>query len=143
MSIFNKILAVGILSTTAMTLFSYGLSYLTKKRFREPQLLNELISQFPKNSLHLCREHILGWTIHLFIGFFFVASFEVLSRFDLMDDSIESGILYGFLSGLVGVAGWWLSLHLHPNPPKLNRAQYFIHLIPAHVVFGITMVQLL
>jgi len=137
-----KIIAIGILSTIAMTAFSYALSILTKNKFEEPQLLNELISRLPKVQITLPREHVLGWLLHVLVGIFFVGIYAVLYHYNIVTHSILSGGIYGFAAGLFGVLIWAISLSIHPNPPVLNRLAFYLQLVPAHVIFGITMILL-
>ena len=143
MLLFYQVLAVGLIATTAMTLFSYALSSIFNKKYKEPQLINELISRSSKIPFNLFKEHVLGWIIHLLVGLGFIVVFKILLWLDLFNLTIKSGVLYGFLTGLVGILFWGVSLRLHSNPPKLNRTQYLIHLIPAHVTFGLTTVLVL
>ncbi|MHA7056083.1 hypothetical protein ACWGOQ_0002615 [Aquimarina sp. M1] len=136
-------IAVGFIATIAMTAFSYSISYISKNIFEEPQLINMLLSQWNDNSFNLEREHIVGWAIHFLIGMFFVLGFKILHMCKILDISVLSGIIYGLFAGVIGVFFWGIVLWIHPNTPKINRTRYLLQLIPAHIVFGITMIYLL
>jgi len=136
------IVAVGILATIAMTIFSYVLSYFTNNELEEPQLLNKLINNHPGNSYVMNNEHSVGWAIHLFIGILFVAVFEVFVTLQVLNSTLLTGILFGFVAGLIGVGFWSSAFTLHPKPPHINRPLYYVQLVPAHIIFGITMVLL-
>jgi len=136
------IVAVGFFATIAMTIFSYVLSYFTSNELEEPQLLNKLINNHPGNSYIMNKEHSVGWAIHLFIGILFVAVFEVLLTLQVLNSTLLTGVLFGLVAGCVGVAFWWSAFTLHPKPPHINRTLYYAQLVPAHIIFGITMVAL-
>ena len=137
------IITIGIIATLAMTAFSYLLSAITKRNFREPRLINLLLKRATIISTHLCSEHIIGWAIHLFIGILFVACFLGLTVIDIFQINYSSGFLFGCLAGTVGAVFWGITLKLHPDPPKLKKIWYLIQLIPAHIVFGVVMIALL
>jgi hypothetical protein len=136
------IFATGMLSTLAMTMFSYGLSYISGNKFEEPQLINILFSRSSIFSDSIAREHVLGWAIHFIIGILFVICFKVLLQFDVLHINLLVGILFGAISGIFGAIVWAIALALHPNPPKMNRTGYLLQLIPAHIIFGVVMVIL-
>lgn len=143
MIILSKILTAGIFATIAMTALSYGLSHLFKSNFKEPQLLNYLIDKLPNFEINIAREHILGWALHFSIGFLFVTIFLILNNFYNFPLTILTGIIFGALAGLVGIAVWSTAFALHPNPPSINKPLYYIQLLAAHIVFGISMILVL
>ncbi len=138
-----QVISVGIVATIAMTLFSYLFSYLANDNYKEPQLLNYLIDTLPSVKASICREHILGWTIHFSIGILFVAVYQILETLAVLDFSIISASIFGFIAGLVGIVGWSIGFAVHPSPPKINKLLFFLQLIIAHIIFGGTMGWLL
>jgi len=136
------IFSIGIVSTIAMTIFSYTISYITNNKFEEPQLLNILIDKLPRANFSLSREHILGWGLHLFIGIVFVGSFFLLDYIFNINFTLSTGVIFGFFAGLIGVCFWSICFAVHPNPPDIKRNIYYLQLIPAHIIFGITMIVL-
>lgn len=122
-----------LIATTLMTAFSYLLSTLSGKQFREPELLNTLLSRVIRRTLS--PNHFAGWLMHYGVGLLFVASYYFLFR--RSHPSWFHYALAGFISGIVGVIIWFVTFRFHPAPPTLDRKKFYIQLIPAHIVFGI------
>ena len=137
------IISTGILATLTMTAFSYGLSFFTHTNLREPQLINLLIKKLPFQPLKIGREHVLGWVIHILIGIFFVLFFKLGIHLLHFSTTPITGVLFGLCIGVLGIVGWEIGFSFHPNPPKINRLVYYLHLLLAHVVFGSTVVFLI
>lgn len=136
------ILSIGLIATLAMTAFSYAMSYFTNCKLKEPQLLNILINRTSATHLSLDKEHVVGWALHILVGMLFVGTFVILHALFNFSISLLTGVVFGFSAGLVGVCFWSITFYLHPNPPAINRTIYYIQLIPAHILFGITMIAL-
>ncbi|CAM3478758.1 hypothetical protein [Aequorivita lipolytica] len=143
MALLSQIITVGLLATLAMTVFSYVLAYFTNSKFEEPQLLNILIDRLPFIKSKISREHILGWSVHLCTGFFFIFLYLILQDHFNFETSILSGILLGIIGGLGGVFIWHFTFLLHPNPPSLKRVPFYAQLVIAHVIFGVCAILLL
>ncbi|HSI76563.1 MAG TPA: hypothetical protein VK957_11720 [Lunatimonas sp.] len=126
-----------LVATSVMTAFSYGYSAIVKKQFREPELLNILLMRWTNAFRHLTKGSLLGWAIHYLVGFFFMLGFCLIWEVVEIEATLLSGVIMGFTAGILGVIGWQLTFWIHPNPPKLDFKQYYIHLILAHLVFGI------
>jgi len=136
----SKILTAALFATLAMTLFSYVTSRVLHHNFREPQLLNLLLDKLPSERFSLVKEHIIGWIIHFSIGGLFVFIFVQLRKFFNIDLSLETGIIYGTLAGILGAIAWRIFFALHPFPPQIKKWQFLFHLIFAHIVFGMVMI---
>ncbi|OAB78642.1 hypothetical protein [Cochleicola gelatinilyticus] len=143
MELISEIITVGIIATLGMTAFSYLVSYFSNSKFEEPQLLNILIRRYQGPATTICREHVLGWTIHFLIGMLFVGVFKILQGYSIVTLTLLSGSIFGFLGGIFGVGFWGFILKIHPNPPQINKVVYFIQLVIAHVIFGICLIYLL
>ena len=143
MSLFLQIMAIGIIATIVMTIFSYALSAITNNQFEEPQLINSLFKRSGTCSFKLVREHVLGWAIHFIVGVVFVGCFYALNIFGWFDHSWFSGATFGLLAGIVGALSWGIILKTHPNPPSMNMTGYLLQLIPAHIIFGVTLVSII
>ncbi len=91
----------------------------------------------------ICREHILGWTIHCATGMAFVTAFIIFEKFFEVEHSILTGAIYGFVAGIMGITVWGTTFWLHPNPPSINKLLYLAQLVFAHIIFGIVAVLLL
>jgi len=131
MSRMMKIIAVALVATSAMTLFSYLLSALLQANFREPELLEHVLLALKEPAAA-----ILAWIIHYAVGFLFVivyAYFWSVRKVAVM----KSRVLLGFLSGLIAWLAWYLVLQARPDLPVANHIAYYIQLVAAHVVFGI------
>tara|TARA_A100000171_G_scaffold53080_1_gene76413 strand:- start:1066 stop:1500 length:435 start_codon:yes stop_codon:yes gene_type:complete len=140
--IFIDLLGISLVATLAMTLFSYALSYLTKSKFEEPQLLNLLVSRHKRLKYLTSREHIIGWALHFGIGLVFVILFYVVHKLFDVSITYSFGAFFGFIAGIAGVLGWQILLYIHPDPPDFNRKLFFIQLIIAHIIFGLTIITI-
>lgn len=131
-----KIVLSTFTATTAMTLFSYVLSWLTHENFREPYILSMLImSLFPdqENTTTLLE----AWILHYCVGLCFIIIYAwIWNRFKRYPN-LESGTILGVVTGLFAVLVWHLTLKVFDNPPVTNRLPFYIQLVFAHVVFGI------
>lgn len=131
-----KIAAGTFLGTSMMTSFSYLLSNLLVKQFREPVLLNSFLER-----LYVTQSEkiptLTGWFIHYSIGAFFVLVYHVVWSTTFIDPTILNGIVMGFANGVVGLLGWALVFRIHPNPPSIDNNAHYMHLLIAHVLFGI------
>lgn len=129
-------IVLGILvGTSLMTLFSYFMTYEMKEQFKEPQLLNELLNRSELFAVEDSR--IGGWVIHYGMGTVFVTLYHFIWQHYQIDPSLLNGSIFGFVSGFIGIAGWVLVFRSHHNPPAVELSDYFVHLIAAHIIFGI------
>lgn len=132
------VLIPALVATSAMTAFSYIFSAIVKKQFREPELLNTLLMRWSNRFEQLTKGSVVGWVIHYLVGIFFMLVFHLLWEGLEIEATVLSGIILGFAAGILGVIGWNITFWIHPNPPKLDFKQYYVHLIASHVVFGIS-----
>ncbi|PKD17013.1 hypothetical protein APR41_06135 [Salegentibacter salinarum] len=132
------ILISGLVATTSMTLFSYLVSNFKSKQFREPELLNSLISRSEIIELRPSKNHFLGWVIHYLIGWFFVVVFSLIWEYTQFSTNIISGAVLGLAAGIIGIFGWKTMFKLNQNPPEIDFSQFYIQLIIAHILFGLS-----
>ncbi|MFP5042880.1 hypothetical protein [Parasediminibacterium sp. JCM 36343] len=132
---FKKVLSMGILATSAMTIFSYLVSELMSENFREP----EIMTVFIKDLLPTAKQYApyLAWGLHYIIGFSFVIIYVKLWHSNKLKLNIQSGMLLGAISGIFGIIGWYITLKVYHNPLNTNLKDFFIILFFAHIVFGI------
>ena len=131
----EKILRAGVFGTSAMTLFSYLVSESEGKNFKEPEVLSELMTRlFPKAEKSLTLP--AGWALHYAMGFTFSAAYRFLWKNSGLKPTVKTGLIFGALSGLIGVSVWKTVFKFHPNPPKIHIKDYYRHLIMAHLIFG-------
>lgn len=132
----NKIILGGLIATSLMTLFSYTVSYIKSSRFKEPELLNILISRSTFFSFNPSKKNVTGWMIHYFIGWIFVTIFDLIWNFTFIEPSLVSGSFLGFLAGFVGITGWKLMFRSNTDPPGVEFKNFYFHLMIAHIIFG-------
>tara|TARA_R100000935_G_C2774850_1_gene139158 strand:+ start:10 stop:450 length:441 start_codon:yes stop_codon:yes gene_type:complete len=134
-----RLLVSAVVATSIMTAFSYILSKIRNKQFREPELLNIVLSSSDLFNLELSKKSRVGWILHYLIGLIFVLIFEMLLKFELIPISITSGAIFGFVAGILGVFGWKLFFYLSEKPSEINwNIEYYLQLIVAHILFGIS-----
>jgi hypothetical protein len=129
-------LTMAVVGTSVMTMFSYALGIMRKKKFSEPALLNELISCF-KQKWAGALVPTAGWFLHYFIGLLFILSYQLYWRESDLRPTIINCIILGAISGVIGIYGWKLTFRIHPRPPNLDFQEFYSQLFFAHVVFGI------
>ncbi len=135
----TRLIGAGIVATTLMTAFSYILSNLLNRQFREPELLNIVLSRSDFFRLELSKNSSAGWILHFLIGWLFIWIFEMVWKLEFVSLSIISGFILGLAAGIIGVLGWKLFFYLSKNPPETNwNIEYYIQLIIAHIIFGVS-----
>ncbi len=135
---FYKIFIAAFSATNVMTTFSYLLSGCFKKLFKEPVMLNFILEGIGidlKGRWHKAG----GWIAHYLIGLVMVFCYEALWRYTVIPFGFLSGMLYGMVSGLVGIACWWAIYHtsIHYD---VSKRSYFIQLFFGHIIFALAVV---
>lgn len=120
---------------TLMTAFSYIVSELADDNFKEPELLGVLMKRLGGN-WNKPLYSLAGWQLHYAVGLLFVTVYTYLWDRNYLKRGLKSGVLLGFLSGLVGIGFWKATFALHPNPPQIQLKKYFAQLLAAHLLFG-------
>ena len=136
MKIAHRVLAA-FCGTSCMTAYSYAFSFLSGRQYREPVLLSHLLSHSPREpALYSGKKKAAAWLIHYGVGVLFSCAFRSQQLKGNAREAAARGILLGAAFGCVGVSGWQLAFMLHPNPPKIKKGGYLLHLMPAHLIFG-------
>lgn len=119
-----------------MTLLSYFLSDILRKKFKEPVLLEKLLrgSSLFSGSPFLTAA---GWFLHYSAGIVFVIFYHMLWNQTTVQPDFLSGGLLGLASGCIGVVVWMLVFKAHHNPPAIDLSSFSFHLIIVHILFGI------
>lgn len=131
-----KITIAAIAGTTFMTSFSYVMAKMRKKQFKEPELLNKLVSRAGIIKVSPSKNHITGWLLHYSVGFFFSTVYDRIWTKSAVKPNLISGITLGAISGIFGIIIWNLTFKIHPNPPKTHLKEFYIQLFFAHLIFG-------
>lgn len=132
----SKIILPAITGTSAMTIFSYLMSDVEKRNYKEPDVLRQLIGRLMKGVVQ-DKAHLAGWVAHYGAGVIFEKLLTKAWKQKHIKPSVASGALLGAASGVAGVMVWKAVFKAHPNPPAKNLNKFFGHLILAHVVFGV------
>jgi len=125
-----------LIATSLMTAFSYLVSEAFKELYKEPVLLQYLITRF-KFKLSDEAKSVAGWVIHYTIGLFFVIGFYCFWRMGVIDFSWISALIYGCIIGIIGIVGWLIMFNLTRYKPSIDFKGYFIQLFIAHIIFAI------
>jgi hypothetical protein len=129
-------LAAATAGTTMMTLFSYIVSLVANKNFSEPEHLTTMLYRLaPGMSKKQAR--VSGWGAHYVVGLLFVLVYRELWKTGRIKRSVRNGLILGALSGALAVLVWKGTLKAHPLPPWLDYTNYYIQLVPAHIVFAV------
>lgn len=131
----KNILADTTSGLTFMTVFSYAVSYLAGDNFKEPELLAILLKRLGGN-MQKPLYQLAGWQFHYAVGVIFVTVYTYLWERNYLRRDLPSGLLLGFLSGIVGVSFWTAVFALHPDPPRIQLKKYYLQLMVAHLLFG-------
>lgn len=78
---------------------------------------------------------LLNWTVVCGILYF-----PIWMDFKWYQVSWISGLVFGTIIGIFGIAGWTIMFWLSPKHPPVSIAEYFLQLFLAHIVFGLTTV---
>jgi len=119
------IICSGILGTTVMTSFSQVLGLFSKYRFNEVHLLNMFVNRSKYSTSDIGKNYILGWIIHYLIGICMAAALYCYYSFVLHSNIVWTGIILGFILGIIGIAGWSLLIGFYSNAPKVEWKYFF------------------
>lgn len=133
-----KIAIAAISATNIMTIFSYLLSANYKKLFKEPVMMDFVLEGI---GIHLKGKghKIGGWIAHYIIGLALVFSYEAIWRYTSVKFGFLSGILFGLVSGLLGIV-CWRAIYLTSIHDNVSRRSYYIQLFFGHILFAIVVV---
>ncbi|WP_432221930.1 hypothetical protein ACRASX_15775 [Flavobacterium sp. TMP13] len=136
-----QIIIITLLATTAMTLFSYFVSWTFDKNYKEPVLLEFLMVAF-KFEIPKQFKVIISWILHYCIGLLFVVLFylPIWLQLKIYNVNIISGLLFGCIIGFIGIMAWQFMFAISPKRPPTNRKGFLLQLFFAHIIFGLTAV---
>ena len=140
MNISNLIIA-GLVGTAVMTLFMYGMTFLTDRVMKVIKILGTMLTfqTTAKGDLSDSSWSIMVGTIaHYTIGLSFTLVYCEIWQVGLGEPNLRFGLIAGFISGLIGILGWRVYFALHPRPPQIVPLKsYLLTLLAAHVIFGV------
>lgn len=134
------ILLAAFAATSLMTAFSYMVSDAFRELYKEPLLLQYLITRFNIGITGVWKV-ITGWAVHYIIGLIFVVIFHILWRLNLYDITWLTGLIYGILIGIIGIGGWVVMFILSNYKPRIDFKGFYLQLFFAHLVFAMTTVS--
>ena len=79
---------------------------------------------------------------HLGVGLLFALMYFLFWNWGVFEVSWIDSFWVGAISGTIAIIVWRLYFALHLHPPKISFVHYFIALFIAHIVFGITTVNI-
>ena len=131
-----KKLYSSLAATSAMTLFSYGASFISGRNLREPHILAQLTGRLiPWQDK---KKNILtGWLLHYAVGLLFTEMYIQFWKNSSPNTEKRAGLIYGGLVGLGAILIWKFALSFHPLPPSINFGLFSLNLFLGHLVFGI------
>jgi hypothetical protein len=133
------LLTATFLATTAMTGFSYMVSESFRDLYKEPVLLEYVMSGL-KIKLSKAQKAIASWCLHYFIGLLFVLGYFALMWMGYIEVNLLTGLAFGTIIGMVGIIGWKIMFSASGRLPIVSPSLYYIQLFFAHIIFALTTV---
>ncbi|HEY0090946.1 MAG TPA: hypothetical protein VGB43_00540 [Flavobacterium sp.] len=134
-----KVMIAAFSATNIMTAFSYIISHHYGKLFKEPVMLN-YIMHGAGLKLHGRLSKFAGWFAHYIIGLAFVFIYELVWVYSTIEFGWVSGLIFGVVSGFVGILGWRLIYLLPDKKPAAPLGEYYLQLFVAHIIFALIVV---
>lgn len=134
-----KIALATIVGTSAMTAFSYYVSEKFRELFKEPVLLNILLKRFQREWLPK-KTAAVGWILHYLLGLAFVLIYHAIWSWTEVDPTWFTGLIFGIISGIVGIISWIIMFKVSNHTPKIKFKQYYLQLFFAHIVFALAVI---
>ncbi|MCF0040178.1 hypothetical protein [Dyadobacter fanqingshengii] len=137
------IAASGIVGTAAMTLFMYGMTFITDKVMKVTKILGTMITCQTTDDRGLSESKtaiFTGIVAHYIIGIAFVFCYHILWFLGVGQPDFLNGLILGLASGMIAVMFWFTFFAVHPFPPDVDLKSYLLTLFLAHFVFALTAV---
>ena len=132
----RRVVTAAVAGTTMMTLYSYVISLARQKNFKEPVLLDKLITRLvPVADTKDSR--VTGWAMHYLVGLLFAETYAPFWRGAQHVSNAKKGLILGGFSGIAAILIWKFTLDAHPLPPKVDFVRFAGQLFIAHLVFGL------
>lgn len=136
MHTFIRSLLPAVLGTVAMTSFSKLLSTAMKENYSEPDhlcgLIERLFPMIKENNAQMA-----GWASHLLAGLSFTLAYVKAWKSGAIKENAVNSASLGVVNGLIGIIMWKLSFKIYKFGPSLDTRNYYLQLIPAHIIFSL------
>jgi Ca2+/Na+ antiporter len=80
-----------------------------------------------------------GWIAHYIIGFALVLTYESLWRYTSIRFGFVSGIIFGIVTGVIGII-CWRAIYRTSIHVDVARRSYYIQLFFGHIIFALAVV---
>lgn len=137
------IAASGIIGTAVMTLFMYGMTFITDKVMKVTKILGTMLTCQTTDDRGLSESKtaiFTGIVAHYLIGIAFVFCYHILWFLGVGHPDFLNGLILGLASGILAVIFWFTFFAVHPFPPDVDLKSYLLTLFIAHFVFALTAV---
>lgn len=128
----------GVGGAALMTLFLNLINGFIKHGVRVPLILGQVVHHYfnGKPLYQVRHKNKIGHGIHLLVGVFFAFCYAWLWHLRIGGNNLEDILLFGFINGLVGIAGWYVFLKVTYEPEQVEEKIFFPVLVLAHIVFA-------
>lgn len=129
----------GIGGAALMTLFLKVVNKYIRHGVRVPLILGQVVHHYFNGSplYNLRHKNKIGHAIHLLVGVFFAFCYAWLWHQGIGGTHPLDIFIFGFINGLVGIAGWYLFLKITFEPEQVEKRIFLPVLIIAHIVFAL------
>jgi hypothetical protein len=138
------VVIAGVGGAWLMTVFLRLVNHLIPYGLRVPLILAQVVHHYFNGAplYNVKHKNKYGHALHLLVGLFFAFCYSSLWRRDIGGFTLEDILLFGLVSGLVGMAGWFVFLRATYEPEQVNEAVFFPVIVIAHVpfAFGVTVI---
>lgn len=126
-----------VTGTTVMTFYSYIISLVQHKNFKEPKLLGKM-SENLLPWVNSRESTIAGWCLHYLVGLLFAEAYAPFwPGSNMTNVNIKTGLVLGGISGIAAILIWRFMLDVHPFPPAVDFIPFAGQLFMAHLFFGV------
>jgi hypothetical protein len=138
-----KIIGSSVLATSCMTACSYLLSYVTKKNFREPEILAGMIRNVCGHPRGQASFLPTGWLLHYLFGAAWSPVQYSIHLYRKPKTGNPDALLFGACGGIIGIWAWDLMMHRAKYAPPVRKRDFYSQLVVAHLIYSLTLWQLL
>ena len=135
---FLKFTIANLLGTSLMTVFTYCLSEILNKQYKQPILIAYFQDIF-RIELSRTAKRVVGWLLHYCTGAIFLLLFHLYWKFDDALITWPSGLLLGALAGFAGMVIWKICFTV-VKEKQIPEKGFYIHIFFAHIIFALGIV---